>query len=372
MIQNLIQIGEPVEHRGIVVAPLFPRRDPVAAYVTLDEALAARPAHRRDERVGHRARARRREPARRARPPLRRRGARRREAEPHPQRQRPRRGEVRRCRSPSPASSRAAGAARPRALRAAPHISHAQLRRRKAEAQAAQPLARGVAQGEVWDEVREKAAAHVASTRRPARAATLYRAHERDLRALEDAFPAPAGSVRRGPRARRRPLPRRRLAAGRVRAPVAEAPCRLPARRARAARRQAAPRGERIARLRRRGRPTRSGRRQPSAGLGEDVRLRGERRDRLRARARRRAHPALGLHERGRRPARVRPDRASERAALTRTPRAHLVSGVSPLGASSSRRTKQHAALTTVHRPTASFPSFPRRSRARFDDARRP
>ena len=28
-----------MEHRGIVVAPLFPRRDPVADYVTLDEAL---------------------------------------------------------------------------------------------------------------------------------------------------------------------------------------------------------------------------------------------------------------------------------------------------------------------------------------------
>ena len=39
MIQNLIQIGEPAEHRGIVVTPLFPRRDPVAAYLTLDEAL---------------------------------------------------------------------------------------------------------------------------------------------------------------------------------------------------------------------------------------------------------------------------------------------------------------------------------------------
>lgn len=33
------QLGEPVEHRGIVVTPLFPRRDPVASYVTLDEAL---------------------------------------------------------------------------------------------------------------------------------------------------------------------------------------------------------------------------------------------------------------------------------------------------------------------------------------------
>ena len=40
MIENLFQTGETVEHRGIVVAPLFPRTDPVAAYVTLDEALA--------------------------------------------------------------------------------------------------------------------------------------------------------------------------------------------------------------------------------------------------------------------------------------------------------------------------------------------
>jgi hypothetical protein len=33
------QVGEPVEHRGIVVAPLFPLCDPVARYVTLDEAI---------------------------------------------------------------------------------------------------------------------------------------------------------------------------------------------------------------------------------------------------------------------------------------------------------------------------------------------
>ena len=41
MIKNLFQLGEPVEHRGIVVAPVFPLCDPVAAYVTLDEALAS-------------------------------------------------------------------------------------------------------------------------------------------------------------------------------------------------------------------------------------------------------------------------------------------------------------------------------------------
>jgi hypothetical protein len=37
--QTLIQLGEPVEHRGIVLAPLFPRTHPRAQYVTLDGAL---------------------------------------------------------------------------------------------------------------------------------------------------------------------------------------------------------------------------------------------------------------------------------------------------------------------------------------------
>ena len=39
MTLDAFQLGEPVEHRGILITPLFPRRDPVAAYVTLDEAL---------------------------------------------------------------------------------------------------------------------------------------------------------------------------------------------------------------------------------------------------------------------------------------------------------------------------------------------
>ena len=37
--QTLIQLGEPVEHRGIVLMPLFPRTQPRAHYITLDEAL---------------------------------------------------------------------------------------------------------------------------------------------------------------------------------------------------------------------------------------------------------------------------------------------------------------------------------------------
>jgi hypothetical protein len=35
-----IQLGEPVEHRGVVVAPLFPRLKPRAEYLTLEEALS--------------------------------------------------------------------------------------------------------------------------------------------------------------------------------------------------------------------------------------------------------------------------------------------------------------------------------------------
>ena len=39
MIATSIQLGDLVEHRGIVIAPLFPRRTPDAAYVTLEQAL---------------------------------------------------------------------------------------------------------------------------------------------------------------------------------------------------------------------------------------------------------------------------------------------------------------------------------------------
>ena len=176
MIQNLIQLGEPVEHRGIVVAPLFPRRDPVAAYVTLDEALAGGLRIARGRRVGERARARRREPARRARPAVRRRGARRREAEPHPQRERPRRGEDDARGSPSPASSRGAGARRPRtSLRGGPHLARASSggarprRRRHGRSRAASRRARS---GTTCTRRRRACP----FTRRPARAGDLYRA----------------------------------------------------------------------------------------------------------------------------------------------------------------------------------------------------
>src|SRR5919201_1506262 len=39
MIDTRLQLGDPIEHRGIVIAPLFPRVDPKADYITLEEAL---------------------------------------------------------------------------------------------------------------------------------------------------------------------------------------------------------------------------------------------------------------------------------------------------------------------------------------------
>jgi hypothetical protein len=39
MLEATLQLGEPVDHRGVVLAPLFPRRSPAAEYVTLEDAL---------------------------------------------------------------------------------------------------------------------------------------------------------------------------------------------------------------------------------------------------------------------------------------------------------------------------------------------
>ena len=191
MIENLSQIGEPVEHRGIVVAPLFPRRDPVAAYVTLDEALAGGLRIRETSESGS-------VPELVVENPLAERvllydgeellGA-----------------KQNRILNVSvlveakssltiPVSCVEQGRWRRESVdfAAAPHISHAELRRRKAETQAARPLARGVAQSEVWDAVQDKALRMSVSSSTGA-SRDIHRAYERDVRALEGAFPAQAG-----------------------------------------------------------------------------------------------------------------------------------------------------------------------------------
>src|SRR5947208_14061991 len=38
-LKSPIQLGDAVEHRGVVIVPLFPRSDPRAEYLTLDEAI---------------------------------------------------------------------------------------------------------------------------------------------------------------------------------------------------------------------------------------------------------------------------------------------------------------------------------------------
>jgi hypothetical protein len=191
MLENIVQLGDPQEHRGIVVTPLFPRRDPVARYITLDEALphglriaetsesgsvpelvVESPLAERvllydgEELVGAKqnrilnvsvlveARSKLTVPV----------------------------SCVERGRWSRMSASFASGR----------HISHAELRRRKAETQAAEPLARGVAQSEVWEAVHDKALRM--SVHSPTGAsADLYRAHERRLHRLEDAFPAQPG-----------------------------------------------------------------------------------------------------------------------------------------------------------------------------------
>jgi hypothetical protein len=192
-ILDTIQPGEPVEHRGIVVVPLFPRRDPVAAYLTLDEALP------RGLRVTETS-------AAGSVPELA-------VANPLDEQVLLYDGEelvgakqnrildvtvlvAARSALPIPVSCVEEGrwqAVAPE-FSAARHTAHAHLRRVKAERLAAAPLARGRAQGEVWDEVRAKAARMAADSPTLANADT-FRAHERSLRALEEAFPAAAGQA---------------------------------------------------------------------------------------------------------------------------------------------------------------------------------
>jgi hypothetical protein len=193
---DTFQLGEPVEHRGIVVTPLFPRRDPVAEYVTLDEALprgfrvdetseggtvpelvVSNPTDVRvllydgEELVG----------AKQDRilnvTVLVEAGA----------------------KLPIPVSCVEQGRWRrtSSAFGAGDHISHGHLRRMKAQALAAQPLARGVAQGEVWSEVQAKQLRMGVHSATSANRDT-FAAHGERLRALEAAFtlqPGQCGAV---------------------------------------------------------------------------------------------------------------------------------------------------------------------------------
>jgi hypothetical protein len=186
-----LQIGDPVVHRGIAVAPVFPRRDPTASYLTLDDAL---PRGLRVEETSDAGSV----PELVVRNPLDRRvllydgeelvGAKQNrildvtvlvEAG----------GDLR-----IPVSCVEQGRWRRTSSRftAASHAAHPELRRRKAETLAAAPLARGVAQAEVWDAVADKAARMNVQSPTAANA-DAFRAHAGRLADLERAFPSYPG-----------------------------------------------------------------------------------------------------------------------------------------------------------------------------------
>jgi hypothetical protein len=193
MLKDLTQFqpGEAVEHRGVVIAPLFPTRNPGCAYLTLDEALPRGFAVTETDAAGT-------VPELAVENPLTDKvllydgeelvGA------------KQNRilnvtvlvAEQTAVRIPVSCVEEGRWSFRSVAMGAAGHVSHANLRRRKAETLAATPLARGIAQGEVWNEVRAKADRMDACP--PTGAVNdVYAAHRVSLDQLEAQFPVEPG-----------------------------------------------------------------------------------------------------------------------------------------------------------------------------------
>ena len=191
MIENSIQLGDLVEHRGVVIAPLFPQNDPKAEYLTLEEAL---PLGFRISEVNAAGSV----PELLAFNPL----------------DAPvllYDGEellgakqnrilnvtvlvAARSETRIPVSCVEEGRwhARSVSFEAARHTAYPDLRRRKAEQLSAEPLARGVAQAAVWDEVAAKAGRHGVHSPTGA-AADIYQKRDHALTELRSAFPLVPG-----------------------------------------------------------------------------------------------------------------------------------------------------------------------------------
>jgi hypothetical protein len=186
-----IQIGELVEHRGVVVAPLFPRQRPRTRYLTLEEAL---PLGFRVTEVD----------AQGSVPELL-------ATNPTDETVLLYDGEellgakqnrilnitvlvAPRSEFRIPVSCVEQGRWAPRStyLSGAPHASYPELRRRKAERLLAAPLQRGVAQGVVWDAVTEKSMS-LGTFSPTAAQADIYAAREKDVADLRRAFPLEPG-----------------------------------------------------------------------------------------------------------------------------------------------------------------------------------
>ncbi len=187
MISSSIQLGERVEHRGIVLVPIFPRRTPVAAYLTLDEASASGLRVTEIDAAG-------------SVPEL---------AVENPLDESvllydgeelvgakqnrilnvtvlvPARSKLR---IPVSCVEQGRWAARSVAFTPATHMADPELRRRKNERIAAAPLARGDAQHEVWNAISEKAARLGTNSPTSAHADTFAQ-HARSINDVKTAFP---------------------------------------------------------------------------------------------------------------------------------------------------------------------------------------
>jgi hypothetical protein len=191
MIDNTIQVGELVEYRGIVIAPLFPLHDPKAVYITLEEALPLGFRITEIDAAGS-------VPELLAFNPL-----------DTPvllydgeellgaKQNRilnvtvlvPAKSETR---IPVSCVEQGRWHAQSGSFAPAHHAAYPDLRRRKAERLSAEPLARGAAQSVVWEEVAAKAGRHSVHSPTGA-AADIYRSRDADISSLRRAFPLAPG-----------------------------------------------------------------------------------------------------------------------------------------------------------------------------------
>lgn len=193
MIEQSIQLGEPIEHRGVVIAPLFPTRQPVASYVTLEEAIPLG-FHIGEINEGGSV------PELLARNPLdvnvllydgeELLGAKQNRilnvtvlAAAHAE-----------TRIPVSCVEEGRWSSRSAAFAPSPSHAYPELRRVKAQRLSASPLARGAAQGAVWDEVRGKAARLGVHSPTGAQR-DIFASSEKTLTELRKAFPFVPGQA---------------------------------------------------------------------------------------------------------------------------------------------------------------------------------
>lgn len=185
------QVGDPVERRGIALAPLFPLRNPVARYVMLDDALARGLTITETSDAGEVAELIVSNPL--AENVLLYDGA---EIVGAKQNRilnvsvLVQAGST--IRIPVSCTEQGRWRSVSTSFAPAPHIVNAELRRRKAAALSASPLTRGIAQQEVWKTVRGHAE-RLGAVSSTAAHRDLFLSRERELEALEPSFPAEPG-----------------------------------------------------------------------------------------------------------------------------------------------------------------------------------